>query len=97
MPKECSVSIPYSSGLRFRDYLTVQRLCNDRKKSQSLIHQVSDSEKNWRASQGLYFILSLNPLFIRSQIQRFKKVAEGGANAKGLNPLFIRSQIQRKV
>ena len=62
-------------------------------RSQSLIHQVSDSDticvmrariKNWR----------LNPLFIRSQIQIMENWRVHSPTNTSLNPLFIRSQIQ---
>ena len=85
--------------------------------SQSLIHQVSDSDKDESKqtnntnpvsipySSGLRFrspmwltdtelIWSLNPLFIRSQIQIMIRALSSGAITEGLNPLFIRSQIQ---
>ena len=62
-----TVSIPYSSGLRF-ERIVVHLKNGACFKSQSLIHQVSDSnEMNLLMKERE--VLCLNPLFIRSQIR----------------------------
>ena len=60
--------------------------------SQSLIHQVSDSDKIILLL-CCADLLSLNPLFIRSQIQIQQRHRKENLCYR-LNPLFIRSQIQ---
>ena len=60
--------------------------------SQSLIHQVSDSDNKLLQHQ-LDEKQRLNPLFIRSQIQIIFS-CRAVWERESLNPLFIRSQIQ---
>ena len=72
MAQARKVSIPYSSGLRFR-----------LKASLPILQEGNNT--------------SLNPLFIRSQIQIFLRRILKRLPNKGLNPLFIRSQIQMSI
>ena len=86
------VSIPYSSGLRFRCYAFALSSAIE-KRSQSLIHQVSDSDMEMLKCQG-YFQTSQSLIHQVSDSDGQQLLVTYAPLVECLNPLFIRSQIQ---
>ena len=93
--EDYNVSIPYSSGLSFRLWKVQARVRLSASKSQSLIHQVSVSDKNKRGGQREnYYEVSIpysSGLSFRWWGNNFEIKS---SESFGLNPLFIRSQFQ---